>query len=345
MSSGQKTNKPILKVLSGMALPRPPVWLMRQAGRHLPEYWRIRDQAPSFFDRCYTPELAEEITLQPVRRYGVDAAILFSDILVIPDALGQDVQFKAGVGPKLAAIQNMSGLSALNQDDIHKTLAPVYETVRRLSKSLPEQTTLIGFAGAPWTVATYMVEGGSSRDFFTIKRWAIEAPDGFQKLIDILVNATVAYLCKQVEAGAEALQIFDTWAGVLPERLFGQCVIKPTAEIVSRVREEHPDIPIIGFPRGAGLFLERYAAETGVNAVSIDSSMSVKWACDAVQKPVQGNLDPAYLLVGGQPMLQAAQDILDGVGGRPHIFNLGHGVDKDTPPEHVEALIQFLRRG
>lgn len=318
---------------------------MRQAGRYLPEYRKVRAGVPSFLDLCYTPELAAEVTLQPVRRFHPDAAILFSDILVIPDALGQAVGFAEGVGPQLEAIRSANGLTDLAPEKTVDHLAPVFETVRRVKAQLPQDTTLIGFAGAPWTVATYMVEGGTSRDFSHTKIWARKDPEGFDHLLDMLVTATSDYLLAQLDAGADTLQLFDTWAGVVPADQFDRCVIAPTRRIIANVRAHNPEITFIGFPRGIGPAILRYAVETGVNCVGIDSGLSPAYAAESLQPlcAVQGNLDPMALLVGGRPMLQAAEIIVEALGRGPFIFNLGHGVVPQTPPEHVESLADFIR--
>ncbi len=326
----------------------PPIWLMRQAGRYLAEYRKIRAEVGSFLDLCYSPEHATEVTLQPIRRFGFDAAILFSDILVVPHGLGQEVRFVEGEGPKLSPIRSgsdMSGLSLTAMQSASGPLEPVYEAVGRIREALPAETALIGFAGAPWTVAAYMVEGGTSRDFHAIKSWALTDPDGFGALMDLLVEATAEHLSRQVNAGADAVQIFDSHAGVLPDGAFEKWIIEPTARIVAALRDKHPNFPIIGFPRGAGLRYPDYAAKTGVTAVGLDSVVPVAWARDALQSqlPVQGNLDPVYLLAGGAKMLTAADRILDALGGGPFIFNLGHGVIKETPPDHVTALIEHIR--
>ncbi|HET8729296.1 MAG TPA: uroporphyrinogen decarboxylase [Alphaproteobacteria bacterium] len=337
--------KPFLRALKGETLPRPPFWLMRQAGRYLPEYRELRARAGSFLDLCYAPEMAAEVTLQPLRRYGMDAAILFSDILVVPHALGQDLAYVEGEGPKLAPVRTSADLNRLSDARLHDVLAPVYETVRRVRADLPDQAALIGFAGAPWTVATYMVEGGGSKDFGEVKRFAHGDPAGFRALVDLLVEATSAYLCRQVEAGAEALQLFDTWAGVLPEEGFRSLVVAPTRAIVERVRARHPETPIIGFPRGAGVLYEAYAAETGVDAIGLDTAVPMAYARTLQSKlPVQGNLDPSLLLVGGDALRRAARDRLAALGQGPYVFNLGHGVMQATPPEHVAALAETIRR-
>lgn len=338
-------SKPFLRALKGETVSPPPIWLMRQAGRYLAEYRAVRKQVGGFLDLCYTPELAAEVTLQPIRRFGFDAAILFSDILVVPHALGQRVEFLEGEGPRLEPIRQAKALDRLDIDGLHSRLAPVYETVGRLAVSLPAETALIGFAGAPWTVATYMVEGGSSRDFAATRGWGFSDPEGFARLIDLVTEATAAYLCRQVEAGAEALQLFDSWAGVLSEDEFRRWVIAPTARIVSILRDRHPEIPLIGFPRGAGVMYEEYIRQTGVGAVSIDSTIPAQWAAAHLQPlvPVQGNLDPMALLTGGETLERAAKAVLDGLAGRPFVFNLGHGIIKETPPEHVARLVEIVR--
>ena len=337
--------KPLLRVLRGETLDTPPVWLMRQAGRYLPEYREVRDKVGGFLDLCYSPALAAEVTLQPIRRFGFDAAILFADILVVPDALGQSVRFEEGEGPKLEPIRNVGGLGGLRLEGIHDRLAPVYETVSRLSESLPENTALIGFAGSPWTVASYMVEGASSRDFVHARGWALEDPDGFERLIGIIGNATVEYLCRQVEAGAEILQLFDSWAGVLAQDEFQRWVVEPTARLTAAVKKRHPGVPIIGFPRSAGLLYEDYVANAGVDAISLDSAVPLDWAVKRLQArlPVQGNLDPLLLLAGGDAMERGIREILTALSGGPFIFNLGHGIIKETPLDHVSRLMEVVR--
>ncbi len=318
---------------------------MRQAGRYLPEYREVRARVGGFLELCYTPELAVEVTLQPIRRYGFDAAILFSDILVVPDALGQPVRFEEGEGPKLDPIRNGAGLARLDNEAIHERLAPVYETVRQLSRALPERVTLIGFAGAPWTVATYMVEGGSSRDFAATRAWSLVDPDGFGRLIDIVTTATAEYLCRQIEAGAEVVQLFDSWAGVLPDDAFRRWVIEPNAHVVAVVKQLYPDVPVIGFPRGAGVLYEAYIEQTGVDAVSLDTTVPLSWAAQHLQPKatLQGNLDPLVLLAGGTALDQRAREIVAMLGSGPFIFNLGHGIIKETPPEHVTQLLEIIR--
>ncbi|WP_207456001.1 uroporphyrinogen decarboxylase [Azospirillum sp. SYSU D00513] len=336
----------MLAALAGETRQRPPFWLMRQAGRYLPEYRELRAKAGSFLDLCYNPAFATEVTLQPLRRYGMDAAILFSDILVVPHALGQPLDYVEGEGPKLDPVRNAEGLSRLSAAELHERLAPVYETVRRLTRELPEDTTLIGFAGAPWTVACYMVEGGGTKEFAHVKRWAYGDPQGFQALIDLLVDATVDYLSAQIEAGAEAVQVFDSWAGVLPADPFRRWVIEPTRRIVERLRARHPGVPVIGFPRGAGLFYVEYVEKTGVTAVGLDTTLPTDWAARELQTrlPVQGNLDPIMLAAGGDALRTAATGILADLAGGPFVFNLGHGVIQTTPPDHVAELARLIKQ-
>ncbi|KZD12825.1 uroporphyrinogen decarboxylase [Oceanibaculum pacificum] len=339
------TRKPMLRALSGERLERPPFWLMRQAGRYLPEYRELRAKAGGFLDLCFNPALACEVTLQPIRRYGMDAAILFSDILVVPHGLGQKVAFKEGEGPVLDPIRSADDMAMLSLDGFHGRVEAVYETVERIKASLPPETALIGFAGSPWTVATYMAEGGGSKEYVSVKRWAYGDPQSFARLIDLLVEATIAYLDRQVQAGAEILQLFDSWAGVLPEPAFRRWVIEPTQRIVAALKQRHPHVPIIGFPRGAGALYRDYAAESGVNAISLDTAVPVDWAATELQSslPVQGNLDPILLVAGGAVLDAEIERILAGFAAGPHIFNLGHGVTQTTPPENVEALARRLR--
>ncbi len=339
------TDKLFLRALKGEKTERPPIWLMRQAGRYLPEYLETRAKSKNFLHFCYSPDLAEEVTLQPLRRYGFDAAILFADILTIPDALGQKVEFVKGEGPKLEAIRDMDGLSKLSLNGIHDHLAPVYETVSRLSKSIPSSTALIGFAGAPWTNATYMVEGEGSKNYETIRLIAYQDPEFFQSLIDMLVEATTGYLIKQIEAGAEAVQIFDSWAGVLPEDQFDRWVIAPNKEITRRIKEAYPDIPVLGFPRGAGPLYKKFVLETGVDGVSIDQTVPLDWAAKELQPLccVQGNLDNLCVVAGGEQMEVQVQKILDTLSDGPFIFNLGHGIVPQTPPENVGRVVEMVQ--
>lgn len=341
--------KPFLDVLKNRAITEQPVWwMMRQAGRYLPEYREVRAEAGSFLDLAYNPDFATEVTLQPIRRYGMDAAILFSDILVIPHALGQNLRFVQGEGPKLDPVTSPMELGFDRFEDI---LKPVYAAVRQIRYKLNEEgfeeTSLIGFAGAPWTVACYMIEGGGSKDFAKAKTLAYANDAGFAGLIDLICEATVEYLCRQVEAGAEALQIFDTWAGLLDEAGFKRWSIDPAVRIIAGVREKYPHIPIIGFPRGAGSLYLSYVLETGVDGVSIDPSVAAAWAAKYLQPHcvVQGNLDPIRLLAGGEELDKAVDHVFENLSYGPHIFNLGHGIHKDTPPEHVGQLAQKLKSG
>ncbi len=338
--------KPLLRALAGETMALPPVWLMRQAGRYLPEYRELRRRVPAFLDFCFRPDLACEATLQPVRRFGMDAAILFSDILVVAQALGQSVAFREGEGPVLEPIRSAAEARQLSLEALPERLAPVYETVSRVAAVLPAETALIGFAGAPWTVASYMVEGGSSRDFAAVKGWAFGDPDGFGELIDRLVEASIVYLRGQIAAGAEAVQLFDSWAGVLPEPAFQRWVIAPTQRIVRALRESHPRVPVIGFPRGAGLLYRAYFTGTGVTALGLDSTVPVSIARKTLQSlgPVQGNLDPLLLVTGGAAMAEGVSAIRRALGDGPFIFNLGHGIVPETPVEHVTELMALLRR-
>lgn len=343
-SKPDTSDKPLLRALTGQSVDHPPIWLMRQAGRYLPEYKAIRKRVGGILELCYTPELATEVTLQPVERFGVDAAILFSDILVVPHGLGQDVAFHEGEGPVLTAIRDEADLTVLSTARLKDHLAPVYEAVRQIRAQLPTSVALIGFAGAPWTVATYMVEGGTSRDFATVKHWAFSAPAAFGRLIDLLIDATAAHLIAQVDAGAEVVQLFDTWASALPPPALARWSIAPTREIVRRLRAQHPTVPIIGFPRGIGVSYPSYIEETGVDAVGLDAGVPLAWAAETLQTrvAVQGNLDPILLLSGGAAMRTATQEILSALGGGRFVFNLGHGVVPSTPPEHVGELVDLV---
>ncbi|MDA0654353.1 MAG: uroporphyrinogen decarboxylase [Proteobacteria bacterium] len=337
--------KPLLQVLAGARVDPPPIWLMRQAGRYLPEYREVRATAGDFLTLCYTPDLAVEVTLQPIRRYGLDAAILFSDILVIPDALGRQVAFREGEGPVLTPLRHADEIDRLDPERIVEHLAPVYETVSRLAAALPETVTLIGFAGAPWTVAAYMVEGRGGSDFASLVKWAWREPESFGRLIHKLVDATVLHLLAQIEAGVEAVQLFDSWAGIAAEPLFRHWCLDPAAEIIARLRDKHPGVPVIAFPRGAGPLLADFARETGAAAVGLDTAVPLHWAAAALPATtvLQGNLDPAVLATGGPSVAAEVGRILDALGGRPHIFNLGHGIRKETDPETVAALVRAVR--
>ncbi|HEY7991352.1 MAG TPA: uroporphyrinogen decarboxylase [Stellaceae bacterium] len=340
------SGKPLIRALQGEALKTPPIWLMRQAGRYLPEYRALRETVGGFLDLCLTPELAAEVTLQPVRRYPLDAAILFSDILIVPYALGQALEYREGEGPVLEPVRSVLDVASLSDSDFRDRIAPVWRTVERVKDGLGPDISLIGFAGAPWTVASYMVEGSGSRDFAAVKSFAFADPSGFGSLIDRLVDATAIYLDGQIRAGAEVIQLFDSWAGILPEAQFRQWVIAPTKKIVAALRRDHPSVPIIGFPRGAGLMFTAYFAETGVTALGLDQMVPLTIARTMLQPlgAVQGNLDPLLLVQGGPAMEQAANDILTALGHGPFIFNLGHGVLPNTPPEHVQALIDLVHR-
>ena len=340
----QLSNKPVLSVLSGEALETPPVWLMRQAGRYLPEYREVRARAKNFIDFCFSPDLAAEVTLQPIRRFGFDAAIMFADILLIPIALGRKVWFVTGEGPKLDPfdVREFDAL-AENRDD--SVLSPIGETLRRVKPELPAETTLIGFAGSPWTVATYMVEGGGSKDRFRARVAAWEYAEAFDGMLAHIADATADYLVMQARAGADVLKLFDSWAEGMPEPLFERVVIRPTARIVERVRAAGVTVPIIGFPRGAGSFYRRYARETGVTAVALDTGLDPEWVKTILPEdmPVQGHLDPAALRAGGEALDSEVDRIISAWRGRPHIFNLGHGITPDVPVDHVHWLIDRIR--
>lgn len=331
--------------LAGKQTDRPPFWFMRQAGRYLPEYREIRAGVPDFLTLCYTPELAARVTLQPIERFGMDAAILFSDILVVPHGLGAGVRFVEGEGPRLDPVRDAKDLSRLRPEAVAAVVAPVMETVRLVRRQLDPTVALIGFAGAPWTVATYMVEGGSSRDFAATKAWAYGDPESFAKLIDMLVEATISYLDRQISAGADAVQLFDTWAGALSPDQFARWVIAPAGRIVEGIRARHPSVPVIGFPRGAGSLYRRYAEKTGVNGVGIDTAVDPAWAAQTLQpvKTVQGNLDPMALVAGGAAMRADAERILSALGRGPFVFNLGHGIVPQTPPAHVAELSVLIK--
>ncbi len=337
-------DKPLLRALAGETLERPPIWLMRQAGRYLPEYRALRATAGGFLDLCLTPTLAAEVTLQPIRRFAMDGAILFSDILIVPHGLTQPLSFREGEGPILEPIADAAALGRLKPTGFRDRVAPIAETVRRVRADLPAVVTLIGFAGSPWTVATYMVEGGSSREFGRTKRWLYGDPDGFAALIAQLVETTVDYLCLQIEAGVEAVQLFDSWAGVLAQPAFQRWVVEPNAAIIAALRARHPDVPVILFPRGAGL---NYTAVTAIGAagLGLDTVVPVDWAREILQPHValQGNLDPQVLVTGGAALAREATRIRDALSGGPFIFNLGHGIVPETPPEHVAELVRLVR--
>ena len=338
-------NKSFLQVLDGIAQSPPPVWLMRQAGRYLPEYRAWREKAGEFLNLIFTPEYAAEVTLQPIRRFGFDAAILFSDILVIPHALGQAVRFAAGEGPRLEPLADGQALKRLAGEVDQKVLAPIYETVRLVKAKLDGSTALLGICGAPWTVASYMVAGQGTPDQAPARLFAYGEPEAFAGLIDILVDASAAYLVRQLQAGADAVQIFDTWAGVLPPEEFARWCIEPTQRIVAKVRAQVPGAKVIGFPRGAGALLARYVEEIPLNAVGLDWSVDRGFVRDRVQSrvAVQGNLDPLVLVAGGAALDRAVDAVMEAFAGRPFIFNLGHGIVPQTPIAHVERMLARVR--
>lgn len=336
--------KPLLSVLKGERQSIPPTWLMRQAGRYLPEYRALRAEKGGFLELVYDSEAAAEITLQPLRRFGFDGSILFSDILIVPYALGQDLWFEAGEGPRLAPPLNETPLAALTPRP--ERLEAIYETVGRVKQGLPAQTTFLGFAGSPWTVATYMVAGQGSKDHGLARRLAYADPARFGAIIDAIVDMSVDYLAGQIEAGVEAVQLFDSWAGSLAPLEFDKWVIAPNRAIVERLRVRCPGVPIIGFPKGAGAKLVAYARDTGVDAVGLDETVDPHWANAVLPKglPVQGNLDPLALIAGGEALEKAVENILSAFADRPHIFNLGHGILPDTPIGHVEQLLKLVRK-
>ncbi len=339
------SDKLIVRALKGERTRPVPFWLMRQAGRYLPEYREIRAKSKGFLDFCFSPGLTVEATLQPLRRYHMDAAILFSDILVVPYALGQEVGFQEGEGPKLKALTNSADIAALSIENFHERLEPAYETLRQLVFAIPETTALIGFAGAPWTVATYMIEGGSSKEFIKAKGWAYRNTADLERLIDLLTDVTAEYLLMQIACGAEVIQLFDSWAGILPEEEFRRWSINPARRIVEKLRSRCPNVPIIGFPKGAGALYETYVKETGVDAISLDSSVPLSWAAKTLQPhaALQGNLDNVLLLAGGEAMERETRRIIDILGKGAFVFNLGHGILQHTPPEHVARLAEIIK--
>jgi uroporphyrinogen decarboxylase len=338
-----RPQKKFLAVLRGEKSKIPPIWLMRQAGRYLPEYRALRSDKGGFLALVHDSDAAAEVTLQPIRRFGFDGSILFSDILVIPHALGQDLWFEEGEGPRLAPTLVDHALAGLNMAP--ERLAPIYETVRKVRAGLPPETTFLGFAGSPWTIATYMVAGQGSKDQSVARRMAYSDPKAFGAIIDAVVDLTVSYLSKQIEAGVDAVQLFDSWAGSLSPEHYEDWVIAPTVRIVNALKDIHPDTPIIGFPKGSGGKLPAYARETGVDAIGIDETVDPVWAHATLPEglPVQGNLDPLALIAGGEVLERATDRILDAFVDRPHIFNLGHGILPDTPINHVEQLLQLVR--
>ena len=341
-------DKTILRALAGERLPTPPIWMMRQAGRYLPEYRATRAQAGDFLSLCYTPDLAAEVTLQPIRRYGFDAAILFADILLLPQALGPKLWFETGEGPRMETTTTAAQVAALRPTEaIHDTLAPVYETVRILSRELPAETTLIGFAGAPWTVATYMIAGRGTRDQGPAH--ALKAADRatFAALIDRITEATVEYLSAQVQAGAEVVKLFDSWAGSLKGQDFTDFAVKPAARIIADLKARHPGLPVIAFPREAGENYIGFARATGADCVALDNSVSPDWAAKHVQADgcVQGNLDPALMGTGGAALVEGTRAVVRAFSNGPHIFNLGHGITPDADPENVALMVRTVREG
>ena len=337
------TERKILEVLNGKTVTPPPIWLMRQAGRYLPEYRRTRAEAGSFLDLCYTPDFAVEVTLQPIRRYGFDAAILFSDILVIPDALKRNVRFTEGHGPQMDPI-DVDGIRSLEPGAFMDHLAPVIETVRRLRQELPVETTLLGFCGAPWTVATYMIAGHGTPDQAPARLFAYRYPEAFNRLLDVLAEMSATYLVAQIDAGADAVQIFDSWAGVLGEEEFDRYCTRPMARIIASVKAQRPGARVIAFAKGAGVLLKDYRQKTGADAIGLDWTVPLSFAAE-LQKdgPVQGNLDPMRVVAGGQALEEGIDRILDKLGHGPLIFNLGHGITPQADPENVTALVRRVR--
>jgi uroporphyrinogen decarboxylase len=339
-------DKPLLAVLRGERRDPPPVWMMRQAGRYLPEYRALRTEKGGFLDLVYDPEAAAEITLQPLRRFpALDAAILFSDILIVPFAIGQHLSFVAGEGPRLTPTLSDGRIRDLEPH--MQRLDPIYETVRRVKAELSPETTFLGFAGSPWTVATYMIAGQGSREQAESRRLAYADPGKLHAVLDLIATVTVDYLSGQIEAGVDAVQLFDSWSGSLAPSQFERFVVARTAWIVEQLKKRHPQVPVIGFPRGAGGKLGAYARETGVDAIGLDETADPAWANRELPQgmPVQGNLDPLALIAGGSPLKEAVARVLDAFSGRPHIFNLGHGIQQDTPIAHVEELMSQVKGG
>ncbi|MDR5651571.1 uroporphyrinogen decarboxylase [Ruixingdingia sedimenti] len=340
------TDKTILRALRGEVLPTPPVWMMRQAGRYLPEYRATRAQAGDFLSLCYNPDLAAEVTLQPIRRFGFDAAILFADILLIAQALGADLWFAEGEGPRLSTVTDAAGVAALKPAGaIHDRLSPVYETVAILARELPRETTLIGFAGSPWTVASYMVAGRGTPDQGPAHGFKAADRAAFAALIDLLAEATVEYLSRQVQAGAEVVKLFDSWAGSLKGQDFDDFCVAPNRRIIAALKARHPGLPVIAFPREAGERYIGFARATGADCVALDNSVSPDWAAEKVQVDgcVQGNLDPRHMVTGGAALVHETRRVVEAFRGGPHIFNLGHGITPDADPENVRLMIETVR--
>lgn len=340
------TQKLMLRALAGETLPSPPIWMMRQAGRYLPEYRATRAKAGDFLSLCYSPDLAAEVTLQPIRRFGFDAAILFADILLLPQALGADLWFETGEGPRLSTVTGPKQLAALKgKDDIHEHLAPIYETLRILTRELPRETTLIGFAGAPWTVASYMIAGRGTPDQGPAHALKAANRPTFSALIDLLTEATIEYLSAQVSAGAEVVKLFDSWAGSLKGRDFDDFALAPAARIISELKARHPGLPVIAFPREAGQRYVGFARATGADCVAIDNSVEAEWVAANVQKDgcVQGNLAPRHMVTGGQELVEETRRIVRAFSQGPHIFNLGHGITPDADPDNVSLMVETVR--
>lgn len=338
--------KKLLRSLAGEAMEVPPVWLMRQAGRYLPEYRATRAQAGDFLSLCYNPELAAEVTLQPIRRFGFDASILFADILLVPQALGADLWFVTGEGPRLSTITGAADMGRMKtRDDIHETLNPVYETVRILAGALPKDVTLIGFAGAPWTVATYMIAGRGTPDQAPAHKLREEDPATFDALMELITDATIDYLDQQVQAGAEVVKLFDSWAGSLTGEAFDKYALAPAKRIITELKSRHPDLPVIAFPREAGEKYLGFAKAVGADCLAIDTSVDVTWAAENLQPDgcVQGNLDPQLMITGGEELAVEARRIRDALKGGPHVFNLGHGITPQADPENVHVLLEAIR--
>ncbi len=345
MTPTEPVPKKFLRVLGGEAQQNPPIWLMRQAGRYLPEYREIRASVPDFLSFCYNPPLAAEATLQPIRRFGFDAAILFSDILVVPDALGQKVGFETGEGPRLTPIETAEDFKRLNRPDDLSRLEPVFETIERVKSQLPAETAFIGFCGAPWTVASYMIAGRGTPDQAPARLFAYRNPELFAGLIDLLVEISAHYLIRQLRTGVEVVQIFDSWSGVLPVNEFERWCIAPVEKLVAKVRAAIPDARIIAFPRGAATHMASMVRMNGISAIGLDTAVDPAWAAASLQTvlPVQGNLDPLALIAGGRSLNAGIDRILTAFAGKPHIFNLGHGILPETPIAHVEQLVARVR--
>lgn len=340
--------KALMKSLAGEVLPVPPIWMMRQAGRYLPEYRATRAEAGDFLSLCYNPDLATEVTLQPIRRYGFDAAILFADILLVPQALGADLWFVTGEGPRLSTVSGAADLGRLkSKDDVHEVLSPIYQTVRNLAGALPSETALIGFAGAPWTVATYMIAGRGTPDQAPAHALKAEDRETFDGLMDLLTAATIEYLSAQIDAGAEVVKLFDSWAGSLSGEDFDRYALAPAKEIIAALKARHPEVPVIAFPREAGDKYVGFHAASGADCVAVDDSVDAAWVAEHVQPGgcVQGNLKSSHMVTGGDALVSEVRRIREALSGGPHIFNLGHGITPDADPDNVALMIDTLREG